>query len=104
MFLHLSVNHSVHGGCLPYCMLGYTHPLGRHPSLGRQPPPLILWDTVNKRVVRIILECIHPPPQAGISLKQTTPPQTPPRLTPLPSRRPLQRTVRILLECILVIN
>ena len=46
MFLHLSVSHSVHGGgCLPQCMLGYTHPLGtdtppriRHPPGSRHPP------------------------------------------------------------------
>ena len=29
MFLHPSVSHSVHRGCLPQCMLGYT-PMGRH--------------------------------------------------------------------------
>ena len=62
---------SVHRGCLTHCMLGYTHPLvrppqqtplGRHPYLDRHPPghtPLfwILWDTVNKRAVRILLDC-----------------------------------------------
>ena len=61
MFLHLSVSHSVHRGCLgrpprqtpPWA----ATPLGRHP-LGSQPPPR--------------------------------------------ARRPLQQTVRILLECILV--
>ena len=41
MFLYLSVSHSVHGGCLPQCMLGYPlpqayTPLGRYP---RQTPP-----------------------------------------------------------------
>ena len=71
MFLHLSVSHSVHGGCLPQCMLGYTPlvqthpmlgytPLGRHPPrqtppMGRHtpgqthprqtPPPTACWDT-----------------------------------------------------------
>ena len=67
-------------GCLPHCMLGYTpclgrHPPGRHPTgkhpqadtpwadtpLGQAPPPWAdtppCWDTVNKRVVRILLEC-----------------------------------------------
>ena len=35
MFLHLSVSHSVHRGCLPQCMLGYTpQPLGAD-----TPPP-----------------------------------------------------------------
>ena len=38
---------------------------------------------------------VHPPPRNG----QTPPHQTPPGSHPLP-RRPLQRTVRILLECI----
>ena len=41
MFLHLSVSHFVHRGCLPQCMLGYT-PLGQTPPwadipLGRNP-------------------------------------------------------------------
>ena len=61
---------SVHGGCLPHCMLGYTPradmpPCGQttpqtdtHTPLGRHPPPSACWDTVNKRVVRIPLECI----------------------------------------------
>ena len=34
MFLHLSVSHSLHRGCLPQCMLGHTHT----PSLARHPP------------------------------------------------------------------
>ena len=70
-------------GCLPHCMLEYiphtppswADPLGRHPSPHRQTPwtdtphpqadtplgqtlPSACWDTVNKRVVRIPLECI----------------------------------------------
>ena len=45
-------------GGLPHCMQGYTHPLGRHPP-GQTPPHRVdtPWDTVNKRAVRIILEC-----------------------------------------------
>ena len=39
---------------------------------------------------------------ATINPRQTPPRQTSPRQTPLPWRRPLQQTVRILLECILV--
>ena len=106
MFLHLSVSHSVHRGCLPQCMLGYIHPQAdtpsqeqtttrsRHPLRSRYPlgadtpqeqtppgsrhppradtareqtpppgadtPPsqCMLWDTGNKRAVRILLECI----------------------------------------------
>ena len=60
--------------CLPHCMLGYTPPpsgtRGRHRSLGRHPlgryspgqtpprPCSACWDMVNKRVIRILLECI----------------------------------------------
>ena len=82
MFLHLSVSHSVHRGegCLPQCMLGYTplgrHPLGRHP-LGRYPSGQA--------------------PPSRYPLGRHPPGQAPP-----PSRRLLLRTVRILLECILV--
>ena len=55
---------SVHiGGVLSqsHCMLGYTPPsTGQTPPLlGRHPPAqCMLGDTVNKRVVRIPLECI----------------------------------------------
>ena len=58
-------------------------PLGRHP-LDRHPPPLVK----------------HPPgqthPEADNPLGRHPPGQTP------PPRRPLQRTIRILLECILI--
>ena len=67
IFLHLSVSHSVHGGCLPQCMLGCTLPGRHHP-----------WAET------------HP---SG---------HTPPLHRPPTSRRPLQRTVRILLERFLV--
>ena len=33
-------------------------PPGRYSSSGRTPPPRILRDTVKKRAVRILLECI----------------------------------------------
>ena len=44
MFLHLSVCHSVHRGCLPQCMLGYTPPGADTPwskqlSPGANTPP-----------------------------------------------------------------
>ena len=58
MFSQACVNNSVHGGCLPQCKLGYTHP------------------------------------QANASQADTPWADTP--------RQPLQQTVRILLECILV--
>ena len=61
---------SVHGGCLPHCMLRYT-PLEQNPPLGRDPPgtrlppgadtppaQCMLGDTGNKQAVRILLECI----------------------------------------------
>ena len=59
MFLHLSVSHSVHGEVMVWSGLG-RHPPADTPwaetPLGRHPPAQ--WDTVNKRVVRIPLECI----------------------------------------------
>ena len=41
----------------------------RHPP-GREPPPLLsaCWDTVNKRAVRILLECIVTLPHVAIQL------------------------------------
>ena len=98
MFLHLSVSHSVHGGGLPQCMLGH-HRLGPGIPLEQTPP-----------------EQTAPPPGAGTP-RAGTPrsrhdPQTrhiptrsrhpPTRHIPIRSRRLLLRTVRILLECILV--
>ena len=73
MFLHLSV--ILFGGCGMYTPLHAGIPLGRHPRqtsppldrhpTGRDPPrqtppprPRILQDMVNKRTVRILLECI----------------------------------------------
>ena len=38
MFLHLSVSHSVHGGCITACT-GQTPLLDRHTFLGRHLPP-----------------------------------------------------------------
>ena len=60
----MSVILSTGGGCLPQCMLGYTHPqadtpLGRHPPFGRHP--------LGRRPTRQT-----PPSQAD------TPGQTPP--------------------------
>ena len=52
MFLHLSVSHSVQGGGV--CIQGSLHRGG----VGRPPLHRILWDTVNERAVRILLECI----------------------------------------------
>ena len=82
MYLHLSVSHSVHvgAGLLPQCMLEYPPPPSRHPPRRQTPwdqappgadppqkkqtpqeaaPPVqcMLGDTVNKRAVRILLEC-----------------------------------------------
>ena len=67
-YVFTPVCHSVHGGGLPQCMLGYTHtqeqtpsPQNKGPSLGsRHPPPqqCMLGDTNNEWAVRILLECI----------------------------------------------
>ena len=48
MFLHLSVSHSVHGGCISACIGADTPPSWQTPSPRR---PL-------QRTVRILLECI----------------------------------------------
>ena len=79
MFLHLSVSHSVRRE-----VSGQTPSRGRHPPLCRQPSQV---DTPLGR---------HP---LGRTPLGRHPPgrHTPPRLL-------LQRTVRILLECILVLN
>ena len=77
------------GGCLPQCMLGYNPP-GRHPHPGQTPTHP--WADTHPPLGR------HPP----------TPGQTPTHPwadTPpgrQPPRRLLLRTVRILMECILV--
>ena len=85
---------------------GGVHPPGQTPPLGRHPPP-----PADNR------SCIQPPrqtppwadttPLGRHPPRQTPPGRHPPRQTPPPPpppfpRRPLQRTVRILLECILV--
>ena len=75
---------SVHSGGLPQCMLGYTPP---RPPPSRHTPPK--EQTLPQS--RHPLESRHPP-EADTPLEQTTP----------PVKRPLLRTVRILLECILV--
>ena len=88
MLLHLCVILFTGGGVSAFCLGGLPHPLGRHPPLGSHPPfpvhagihtpaqcmleytppaQCILgytllysacWDTINKRAVRILLECI----------------------------------------------
>ena len=54
IFLHLSVSHSVHGGGLPQCMLGYTPPTGADTPHVQY----MLGDMGNKRAVCILLEYI----------------------------------------------
>ena len=83
---------SVHRGGLPQCMLGY-HPLpgaGTTLPWSRHPP---VAGTAQSR---------HPPEQAHLPPEQAPPLEQAPPTTP--SRRLLFRTVRILLECILVIQ
>ena len=66
MFLHLSVSHSVDGGCLPHCIPGHTHPQADTLPPGHDittpwadtPPAPIPQDTGSKRAVRTPLECI----------------------------------------------
>ena len=104
MFLHLFVSHSVHRGCLPQCMLGYTRPSrqtppqDRHPQGADSPPP-----------------GADSPPGADTPVGADTTPgsrhtlwqQTPPGADAPPAQCMLgdtgnKRAVRILLECILV--
>ena len=78
MFLHLSVSHSVHRVCV-----GQTPPpedISQH-ALGQTPP----WADISQHALGQTypsMHCDRPPP---------------------PPRRPLQWTVRILMECILVL-
>ena len=80
--------------CQEFCPWGFC--LGRHPpeqTPPRQTPP---W-------VDIALGRQPPPsPEADIPPMQTLPPGQTPPLGRHPPRQPLQRTVCILLECILV--
>ena len=81
IFLHLSVSHSVHRGVSAQCMLGIHHPQADSPP-GQTPS----WADPPGR-----------PPWAD------TPRQTPRDRHPPPPRRwLLLRTIRVLLECILV--
>ena len=119
------------GGCLPQCVLGY-HPPGADTPLGadtcppkqtppgsrppqEQTPPLGA-DPLEQTPPRADTPSGADTPQSRHpTLGADTPPrsrhhtpleQTPPsrEQTPRPERRPLLRTVRILLECILVIE
>ena len=106
------------GGCLPQCMLGYhTHPLprSRHPPPEQTPsqeqtPPQQTHHTLEQTPPG----SRHPlgadtPRSRHIPQSRHSPEETPPRADTPPSRhpserRPLLRTVRILLECILVFS
>ena len=113
MFLHLSVSHSVHRGVSAPVHAGIHTPLGRHPTrrqtplsrhpqadppgrhpLGRHPPRKTPQEDPPQadtpRPGRHLPPGKHPP------LGKHSPGRHP------PSRRLLLRTVRILLECILV--
>ena len=98
------------GGCLPQCMLRYTPPQSRHPPEqtplppgGRHCPP----EQTHTPGADTPLQSRHPPQSRHPSPQEQTP--SPRADTPLgadthppPKIRPLLRTVRILLECILV--
>ena len=93
MFLQACV--CPHGGCLPQCVLGY-HPRSRHPPAKETPcqgDPLCQGDFPTKETP------LPRRPPAKETPHQGDPPA---KGTPTPERRPLLRTVRILLECILV--
>ena len=107
MFLHLSVSHSVHRSvctCSQWGVPAHIPPESRYTPPGRYTPPTQAGTPPWQ---------VHPPgrytPQACTPPRQVHPPgrytprQVPPLRagTPL-SRRLLLRTVRILLECILV--
>ena len=129
IFLHLSVILFTGWG-LPQYMLGYHTPTPwtRHPHPPDQAPPLGLgtlgtrhppgaehagrysqpsgWDASYWNAILLHLSVIlfrggvrHPPGRSPLPLADTPPPGRHP-----PPKRPLQRKVRILLECILVLN
>ena len=94
-YRRLSV-HRVGWGCLLQYILGYHTPWSRHPPGSRHPqsrhPP---EQTPQSR-----------PPQSGHPPRADTPQEadTPQSRHPPPEIRSLLRTVRILLECILIVN
>ena len=58
MFLHMSVCHSVHREVPAPVHAGIHLPLGRYTPWAVTPPGRYTpWDTVNKQMVRILLEC-----------------------------------------------
>ena len=67
MFFHLSVSHSVHRG--EGGMQACGHALMHAPLQKRTDPWWILPDTVNERVVRILLECILVSKCIGVTSK-----------------------------------
>ena len=94
MFLHLSVSHSVHRGGSTWAGTPGpgTPPRTRYPPLG----PGTLPDQVHPRD-QVPPRQVHPP-GPDTPPGQVLPQQVPPN----PNTRLLLRTVRILLECILV--
>ena len=100
VFTH--VCHSVHGGCLFQCMLGYTPWADTPPG---QPPPLT--DTsLCRHPLPPLSTCFDTHTALPSACWDTHPGQTPPwadpQAEPPPRRRLLLQTVCILLECILV--
>ena len=108
-YRHLSVHRGWGWGCLPQYMLGYHTPGSRHPPW-RQTDPAPPGHPLQTPALRQ-----KTPPETDTPHEQTPPwsrhpagsrhppEQTPPQdQTPPPEIRSLLRTVRILLECILV--
>ena len=92
-FLHLTVSHSTHRGVWADTLLGRHIPLGRPPPRYNPPPSRHAHGQTPPR---------HNPPSRHAHGQ--TPPWADTTIgrQPTPPRRPLQKTVRILLECILV--
>ena len=109
MFLHLSLSHSVHEGggvVVSASVHAGIHPLGRPPHdptkcmLGYTPPLSACWNT-HTHPAQCMLDT-HNPPLPSAWWDTHPPTQCMVGYIPPSPRRPLQRTVRILLECILV--
>ena len=70
MFLHLSVRHSVQGGCMPHCMLGYTvgqvHPLVGTPPWAGTAPGMYTPSSYTPLARQVPPRQVHP--QAGTPL------------------------------------
>ena len=118
MFLHLSVSHSVHRGGVPASVHAGIHPLagtspsryipGRYTPLARYTPPCRYNPPQVHPLDRYTPGQVHPlvgtPPGQVHPLAGTPHRQVHPRAGTPPAGTSPQRTVRILLECFLVLS